>query len=192
MNDITQKGGLGSTNYQYNSTYNSPDIVRSPSIVADLIHALVRGGETRFKLAADDFEEYDIDEKLDHNKVNKYYELITDYTEYFLVVENAYQAVSEVRSNARESIMRAINIKYREFVGEIIKSLQIDPKDVSARNAAIQENSDALIEKVIGYVSDVCLKGMNSEKVSIEDVHSHSAFIVFHAFVECKVLEKPK
>lgn len=191
---VSQQGGMGSVNQQEITVFNAGDIVRSPSIVVQLVRALCEADSLQegagFSVD-DDFEVYEIDLKLSHNKVKQYYDFITHYGEYVGFVENGYEAIQPAKPNSRMQILRAINLNYRESVGGLIKAMGVDPTDVDAKVQLIQEYSDDLIESSIEYVKNICLASSNAKDIAVEDIHSHCRFIVFHAFVECKVLEKP-
>lgn len=194
MTEIKQNGGIGSTNSQTVNIYNTPNPVKSPSIIAKLIRTL---SETKKESSGngfqinDDFIPFDIDEKLDKNKVIKYYELITNYSDYMLLVENAYTSVADVKPNVKEIILNTINRVYKEKVGELLRQNSIDPKDSDAIFNIIQNNSDSIIDEVVKEVGEICMKDADANTLHIEEIINHSQFIVFHAFVECKILEKP-
>lgn len=194
-NNITQSGGIGSKNTQIiNITETHVDIQRSPSILGKLVAALSSSEEV-IKAASiqdqDEFKIYEIGTKLDHNEVIKYRELINLLAEYHGLVESGYSSVTGERPRARQSIYAAINLKYLELVGELIQINDIDPKDSSQRLLLIRENSDLIIEGCINYIIDICKNSKEAADLFAEDIEIHSRYIAFHAFTECKILEKP-
>ncbi len=194
MTSATLTAGLGSTNTQNidNSVtnYASPDALRSPSIIAKLIHILSEeplGGP----VTIDDYRTFEIADKLEHNKVQVYLELINQYFEYVVIVDSAYDIIVEEKPLGRDKVLKNINNVYLTKVGELCAENEIASPDTEERLALIRANSDSIIKHVIEHVKQVCLRSAGIETLDIEDIEIHSQYIVFHAFVECKVLEKP-
>lgn len=194
MTSATLNGGLGSTNNQHIDNrvinYASPDVIRSPSIIAKLIHILAEE-PLDGAMARDDYRAFEIEDKLVHNNVQVYRELINQYFEYVLIVDSAYDIIVEDKPLGRDKVLRNINNVYLRQVGELCAKSEIINPDTEERLALIRENSDNIIKHVIDHVKQICLRSAGIETLDIEDIDMHSQYIVFHAFVECKVLEKP-
>ncbi|EEB9697559.1 hypothetical protein ACY12_002318 [Salmonella enterica subsp. enterica serovar Portland] len=196
MSEAIQRGGAWSKNTQVVIQDSVVDIIRSPSIFMELVSILAL--QPKKEKVPDDYQAYDIEGKIDYNDIIKHREKIESYYAYVSMIENAYQTLSETSVSARETALNNINSCYKNCVGELLlinKSL-ISGKDKTERgkirNELIRNNSDAIIDSVIKHVQETCSKSLTSINYTIEEIENHSELIVFHAFVECKVLEKPQ
>ncbi|HDV1794075.1 TPA: hypothetical protein RHW73_000380 [Escherichia coli] len=198
MNSIQQRGGMGSTNIQHNYLTPSIDIVRSPSIFMNLVEIIASMNNFQDGSLKDDFSTYDIESKIDFNDVIKYRSRIEDFYLYNNMIEKSYQALNEKMPAAREKSLNRINQYYRDCIGDLqienkayLKNIECKIEKGKAFLQIIKDNSDEIIRCVIENVKKTCINALNATAVSIEEIEMHAAYIVFHAFVECKVLEKP-
>lgn len=187
-----QKNGAFSTNHQHINVTVNP--IKSPSIVARLVAALSESQavfDSSNTIPTDDFKPYDPELKLEHNAVVKYYSLISSFPQYASFVENGYNAVCASKPTARQSIFTAINTNYQSNLGALLKQENIKPNEKEKVLLLIRANSDSLIEASITYIINICKESVEAEGIDVEDIHVHCQYIVFHSFIECKVLEKP-
>lgn len=198
MNGIQQRGGMGSTNIQNNFLTQSIDIVRSPSIFMNLVEIIASMDNFQDRKLIDDYSTYDIDGKIDFNEVIKYRSRIEDFYLYNNMIEKSYQALNEKMPAAREKSLNRINQYYHDCIGDLqienkeyLKKIECKIEKNKAFLQIIKDNSDEIIHCVIENVKKTCINALNATAVSIEEIEMHAAYIVFHAFVECKVLEKP-
>ncbi|HAK0819307.1 TPA: hypothetical protein H1P87_002944 [Salmonella enterica] len=198
MNEISQKGGFRSTNTQNIFNNSSLDIVRSPSIFMNLVSIISSGDYLHGNDSSDDYSSYDIDEKIDYNDVVKYRDKIEDYYLYNSMIEKSYVSLNEKIPTAREKALVRINSCYKDCVGDIkFKNKEILKKIINKEERKkferdlIKNNSDNIIACVIEHVRQTCITSIDAGTVTIEEIEMHAEYIVFHAFVECKVLEKP-
>lgn len=195
MTGVSQRGGFGSRNTQVVFNNAVVDIVRSPSIFMDLVAILAI--QPSHSDISDDFIEYNIESKIEHNFVIKHREKIESYYAYVSMIDNAYQTLCEMSPSARETALSNINSCYKNCVGDILlenkKSLIKKNREEREKFKLelIQQNADSIIDCVINHVQSTCSKSLAATQCSIEEIQNHSELIVFHAFVECKVLEKP-
>lgn len=198
MNGIQQSGGIASTNIQNNYITPSIDVVRSPSIFMNLVEIIASMENFQDRSLQDDYSTYDIEGKIDFNDVIKYRSRIEEFYLYNNMIEKSYQALNEKMPAAREKSLNRINRYYRDCIGDLqieykayLKEIKCKEEKDDAFLKIIKDNSDEIIRCVIEHVKNTCIKALNSASVSIEEIEMHSEYIVFHAFVECKVLEKP-
>ncbi|MEN4597636.1 hypothetical protein ABEG75_06635 [Pantoea agglomerans] len=198
MNGIQQRGGMASTNIQNNYITSSIDVVRSPSIFMNLVEIIASMENFQDRNFQDDFSTYDIEGKIDFNDVIKYRSRIEDFYLYNNMIEKSYQALNEKMPAAREKSLNRINRYYRDCIGDLqignkayLKEIECKKEKDNAFLQIIKDNSDEIIRCVIEHVKKTCINALNSTSVSIEEIEMHAEYIVFHAFVECKVLEKP-
>jgi hypothetical protein len=187
------KGGFLSTNLQVVNITVNP--TKSPSIVARLVAALSESQaifDDSDTIPLDDFLLYDPEAKLEHNAVVKYHSLISSFPQYASFVENGYKAVCASKPTARQSIFAAINNNYKTNLGELLKLSNIKPNEKDKVLLLVKTHSDSLIEASISYIIDICKESIDAEGIDLEDIHTHCQYIVFHSFIECKILEKPR
>lgn len=198
MTEIQQRGGIGSTNIQNNFMGSAINIVRSPSIFMNLVEIIASMDAFQDRIIQDDYSIYDIEDKIDFNDVIKYRSRIEEYYLYNTMIEKSYQALNEKMPAAREKSLNRINRYYRDCIGDLklknkeaLKKIDCKIKRASVELQIIKNNSDEIISCVIEHIKNTCITALNADAVSIEEIEMHSEYIVFHAFVECKVLEKP-
>lgn len=198
MSEFKQQGGLGSTNIQNNYVSPTLNIVRSPSIFMSLVSLIASSNYVGEKNLPEDYSTYNIDEKIEYNDIIKYRQKIEDYYLYNSMIERSYQTLNEKVPAAREKALTRINSHYKDCIGELQvkhKDLLKKASDKIEKNSIVREliknNSDEIILCVIDNVKKTCLASIDSVGVSIEEIEMHTEYIVFHAFVECQVLEKP-
>lgn len=198
MTGIQQRGGIGSTNIQNNYSLPSIDIVRSPSIFMNLVEIIASMDSIEKYSVQDDFFTYDIEGKIEFNDVIKYRSRIEEFYLYNNMIEKSYQALNEKMPAAREKALNRINGYYHDCIGDLqidnkvyLRNIECRTEKANALLRIIKENSDEIIRCVIEHVKRTCINTLNSTAVSIEEIEMHAEYIVFHAFVECKVLEKP-
>lgn len=198
MTEVLQRGGLGSTNIQNNYMGASINIVRSPSIFMNLVEIIASMDTFQERSIQDDYSIYDIEEKINFNDVIKYRSRIEEYYLYNPMIEKSYQALNEKMPAAREKSLSRINRYYRDCIGDlkvknkaVLKLIDCNVQRNLAELQIIKDNSDEIISCVIGNIKNTCISALNAATVSIEEIEMHSEYIVFHAFIECKVLEKP-
>ncbi|MBU9850063.1 hypothetical protein [Rahnella aceris] len=198
MTEISQRGGYHSTNTQNIFPNASLDIIRSPSIFMNLVAIIASANYSQHSSISDDYESYNIEAKIDYNDVIKYRDKIDDYYLYNGMIEASYLALNERFPTAREKSLGRINACYKDCVGELkVKNKGIFKKEFSREEKRaleinlIKSNSDEIIRCVIEHVRQTCITSIDASLVTIEEIEMHAEYIVFHAFVECKVLEKP-
>lgn len=197
MSEIVQKGGWHSNNTQIVIKDSIVDMIRSPSIFMQLVSILAKSPKNEGD-TLDEYESYDIEIKISHNEIIKYRDQIEYYYVYVSMIENAYSTLNESGVSARETALDNINSCYKKCVGDLLlknKSMLLKCKNKMERKLLeldlIKNNSDYIIECVIEHVKTKCINSISSINCTIEEIENHSEFIVFHAFIECKVLEKP-
>lgn len=133
---------------------------------------------------------YDIDAKLDHNQVFKYRTLVEEYGEYGQNVIKALGTIDQEKIGSEHKILKLINSFYKESLGELKKHHEAtnQGKDIIE---SIRLHSDQIIESVINKVVDVVNKSSNGCEMLEEDLILGANYVVAHAFIECKVLERP-
>lgn len=164
------------------------NIASNPSYLAEIVNAL-----TKLKLDELSNENniiaFDIQEKIEYNNVNIYKYIIEDYSYYSTFISDTYSAISEIKPNCRDKIMKIINVEYRKIKAGLLA--ETNPSKKSKVNL-IKEHSDFIIESVIKSLKSRLYESSNLKKeVHLEDIYIALEIIVGDAFINCKILENP-
>lgn len=142
-----------------------------------------------YKLTPDQLEGYDIKEKIQYNNVIKYKDIIDEYSQYRNICDEAFNIVDNNNIGLKNKLLRNINLLYKECKGEIRKcytNTKLNEVDI------IRENSDNIIDNVKSKLEQKILSNSNEKDLFVEDIDIGLAKIICYAFVECKILEKPR
>jgi len=134
---------------------------------------------------------YNIDAKLEYNHVFKYRPLIEEYGEYGNNVIKILSTIDQEKIGSERKILKLINDFYKECIGNLrrIESCSEKKREIIE---VIRSNSDQIIEDVINKIIDVINNSSNGQDMDEEDLIFGVKYIVGHAFIECKVLERPQ
>ena len=131
-------------------------------------------------------ELYEINEKIIHNKVIVYKEVIENYGNYGAIVDSIYETLDDGKPNAKSRFLRSINVKYIKLVGELIS--QNEGKE---KQELICIFADSIIEKIIDILRVDFMGSANGDSIMGEDLDICLVIIVCKAFIDCKILENP-
>jgi len=197
MVDVTQRSGKYSRNVQVVVGSDSVDIIRSPSIFMDLVSILVDTNAIEPR-TTNDYEPYDIENKIDFNDVIKHRERIEGFYLYSSMIDNAYETLNESMPAAKETALKNINSRYLDCQGDLLlnnREAYKLCKNTQERNnlkiRLVREFADWIIDCVIEHIINKCQGSLMAMNYTSEEIECHASFIVYHAFVECKILEKP-
>ncbi|EES6292708.1 TPA: hypothetical protein SI670_003960 [Escherichia coli] len=197
MVDVTQRAGKYSRNVQLVVGSNSVDIIKSPSIFMDLVGILVDTNVIDSR-TNNDYEPYDIENKIDFNDVIKHRERIEGFYLYSSMIDKAYETLNESMPTAKETALKNINSRYLDCRGNLLlqhREAYKRCKNAQERNdlmiQLVREFADWIIDCVIEHIIKKCQNSLMAINYTSEDIEFHASFIVYHAFVECKILEKP-
>lgn len=197
MVDINQRGGKYSRNVQVVVGSDGVDILKSPSIFMDLVCILVDTNTIQPR-TTNDYEPYDIEKKINFNDVIKHRERIEEFYLYSSMIDNAYETLNESMPAAKEIALKNINSQYLNCLGDLLiknKDAYKHCKNPQERNQLkiqlVREHADWIIDSVIKNIINKCQGSYMAINYTCEEIECHASFIVYHAFVECKVLEKP-
>lgn len=155
---------------------------RTPSLIADLVPLLVAQDEP-VPVESTDF---DISEKIQHNNLRAYRQWVEDYGAYGHIVDQVYDEYDAQRPGTKTRIMRYFRSRYQCVRAETIAaaSPQLEPL------AVIRSSADAILSRILNEVR-VMLRDTDHGRTSLEDIEHCATIVVCHAFVECKILERP-
>lgn len=145
--------------------------------------------EKTYKITLDQIKEYDISEKIEHNCIIKYKDIIEEYSQYRTICEEAFNIIDNNNLGCKNKILRSINLLYKSYKGELIlknKSSGASEMDV------IRENADNIIDNIRNELETRISGDIIGNSILVEDIEVGLARIICYAFVECKILEKPR
>ncbi|MBZ4415275.1 hypothetical protein [Myxococcus sp. RHSTA-1-4] len=190
-NNQQAAGDVVNKTVNHNETINllvmpEQSLVRLPSQMAAAAVRLSMAIDASPEPSPHDFRTYDIEQKLSYNSVEAYRAWIDDYGAYGYAVDAAYDALDEQSPGARSKILRHIRAKYVRVRTELAS---LAPRGTGVMEI-VRENSDKILELVsreIGSeIRDSPVPGM-----FVEDVEFPANAITCHAFINCKILERP-
>lgn len=197
MVDVTQRSGKYSRNVQVVVGSDSVDIIRSPSIFMDLVSILVDTNAIEPR-TTNDYQPYDIENKIDFNDVIKHRERIEGFYLYSSMIDNAYETLNESMPAAKEIALKNINSRYLDCQGDLLltnreayKLCKNNQERNNLKIRLVREFADWIIDCVIEHIIKKCQGSLMAMNYTSEEIECHASFIVYHAFVECKILEKP-
>lgn len=165
-----------------------------PSLIPSLIEQLAELAnisdedmDKQYKISSEDLQEYRIEDKIEYNRVIKYKEIIDDYSQYGAICENAFNIIDDNDTGMKRKILKNINSMYKKEKGQVL----LDNRGKDSIDI-IRENSDAIIENVINSMTEKINNDDNGKNILIEDIEEGLSRIICYAFIECKILEKPR
>ena len=140
------------------------------------------------KAAVSDTTPYDIGDKIEYNNVILLKEIIDKYGVYWLKIEELYNEHNNAMPGFRKKVMTYFSNKYM-LVRARVCSLQPNGPPL----VVVKKSADKIIETIVEeFKSDLMnSKDLNIINISMEEVETCALAVVCHAFIECKILEKP-
>nr|DAM13553.1 MAG TPA: hypothetical protein [Caudoviricetes sp.] len=131
---------------------------------------------------------YKIEDKIEYNQLLKYKSLVDEYGNYYLVCENAFIALDNIKNFSKERILKSISEKYK---AEKRSLLSFNHNQEISEIDLIRNNSDYIIDQIISKIKEEIMINYNEEDIVFEDVEFCLPVFICYAFVECKILERP-
>lgn len=135
---------------------------------------------------------FSIDEKIKYNIVSKYKLIFDKYKIYYYLCENILKKISDnSRKYSKEKLLNNINDLYYETIGEFIYNKQ------KLKNSFIEISEIDLIreDKIADEIIEKIKIKLNlklEDTILEEDKDLGLNIVLCYAFMECKILEKPK
>ncbi|MBK4998574.1 hypothetical protein IAE37_000850 [Pseudomonas sp. S31] len=168
-------------------------VAASPAAISSLLNPLlikIVSTHTPYDEIADIEIDYrGIDEKIEHNNVTVYSEVIIDNVGYMELIESLILTIDNEDPGAQKRFLYAINQKYKIARRELFMRQKEKPVTDEQRLSAVRLGSDELILKVSELIVDIKtgFHGMPSELVEWA-----RQLIVCYGFINCKILEPPQ
>lgn len=182
-------------NYIINPT-EAEEKRRFPSLIPKLVKALAELTiisdeeiEMKYKIDEWDLEPYKIDEKISYNNLVEYKDEIEDFSLYGQICEKAIEIIDDSNIGSKSKILNDINALYRKCKRKILRNY----RDYKKENVTIiRENSDRIIDMVKNELEQRIRNSGEYYDFLEEDIEGPLIRIICYAFVECKILEKPR
>lgn len=183
----------GDNNFQAGGdlTLNVSIINKLPSLLAEVVpklNDLIDQG----KFGTCDIssrEAYSIEDKINHNKLVAYKHWVDEYGEWGAAVDEAYDELDNSSPNAKAKIFRSFKGLYAHLKGEALAANALLKNSLS-QIEVIREHADDIIAKVAQNIR-VELSQAENSKISAQDLYPVSIALTCHAFINCKILERP-
>lgn len=127
-----------------------------------------------------------VNDKIAHNNIKKYrFKIEAIYSENCFIIESAYENLDSYNPGNKKILLDYINSLYLEILGEISSDVSKSKIEIINEN----DNGDLILEKVL---NKLILSVFNLHNdIPKENLVLSLTIIVYHAFVECKILENP-
>lgn len=128
---------------------------------------------------------FGIDEKIEYNCVNTFREILDEYGQYGGQIDALYDEYDNNKPGFKKAVFKYFKNKY------LLKKEKLRSADPKADPmSVIKANSDEILRDISEqFRAD--LKTANNLKLSIEELDTCVLAITCHAFIQCKILEKP-
>lgn len=168
-------------------------VAASPAAISSLLNPLlikIVSTHTPYDEIADVEIDYrGVDEKIEHNNVTVYSEVIIDNVGYMELIESLILTIDNEEPGAQKRFLYAINQKYKIARRELFMRQTEKPVTDEQRLSVVRLGSDELILKVSELIVDIKtgFHGIPSELVEWA-----RQLIVCYGFINCKILEPPQ
>ncbi|MFG0755815.1 hypothetical protein ACF8O8_23880 [Pseudomonas sp. TYF_14] len=168
-------------------------VAASPAAISSLLNPLlikIVSSHTPYDEIADVEIDYrGVDEKIEHNNVTVYSEIIIDNVGYMELIESLILTIDNEEPGAQKRFLYAINQKYKIARRELFMRQTEKPATDEQRLSVVRLGSDELILKVSELIVDIKtgFHGIPSELVEWA-----RQLIVCYGFINCKILEPPQ
>lgn len=186
----------------YNSTTNNLYVIspgrekqiKFPSLIPQIIKALAdltviseEEIDKNYKVNKEDLTSYNISNKITHNNLIKYKDVIEEYSQFGRICEQAFIIVDNSMMGSKGKILRYIRHLYWEFKGQLLSEnshLELEEMYI------IRQNADLIIDMIKNELEERMQVDSNTN-ILAEDLEEGLLRILCYSFVECKILEKP-
>lgn len=148
------------------------DVAKLDTNLAKVINILSKEDFTA--ISKPEVNEFEIDRKIDHNKLHKTRQLIDDNKTFFWRVAQRYNELDRLGSNKSFSVLKSINKSY----------IEEGLKDETSSN-------DKLFLKTIENVINKVLSSANYAEIPLDELDFCVTVLVVDAFIRCKIFTNP-
>ena len=191
INNYAENNGVMANTINGNVTVISKDNIKKiPALLPKFIEKLVSlvDDEDESIRETIDKEEYDVEDKIYYNDLNKYKDLVDDYGEYHYICNSALKSVNEICRTGEKKILRNVSEMYKDEKRKVLLNYE---QNYTSRIEAIRANSDYIIDTIKKRLTEMMEESYANEEIYEEDLEFSASIFVCYCFVKCKILEKP-
>lgn len=168
-------------------------VAPTPAAISSLLNPLllkIVSTHTPYDEIADVEMDYrGVDEKIEHNRVLVYSEVIVENVGYMELIENLILTIDDEEPGAQKRFLYAINQKYKTAKREVFMRQTVRPVTEEQKLNIIRMNSDELVLRVAERIVDI---NTGFHGAASELVEWARQLIVCYGFIHCKILEPPQ
>lgn len=158
--------------------------------ISTILSKIIKGiSEIAFEsddIDIDDYIPYFPEEKIEYNHVVRYKAIICEYSKFYDICDRTLNILDNNEVGTRKKILNEIHLEY-----ELVLASFMDTS-CKSRIDIVRENADNIIEKMIEILSSKINDTNNTENLTQEDIKIGIVVIICFAFIDCKILDKPK
>lgn len=168
-------------------------VAASPAAISSLLNPLLMkivSTHTPYDEIPDVEMDYrGVDEKIEHNHVSVYSEVIIDNVGYMELIESLILTIDNEEPGAQKRFLYAINQKYKTARRDLFMRQAEKPVTEEQKLDVVRMGSDELVLRVSELIVDIRtgFHGVPSELVDWA-----RQLIVCYGFINCKILEPPQ
>lgn len=183
----------GSNNGQIISATNlvmlpTPEALPSMTSQLAVVIVSILGQDEGAPVARPSVDAFKITDKLSHNSLVRYRPLIESYGDYAHIVERCYSAIEESQPGVKTRFLKIVQSRYVE---ERATLLHVERTSGLAPIEVIRANADYLFESLQVRLKNEHAGSNLAQSIYSEEAESSINMLLGHAFVECRIFEKP-
>lgn len=154
------------------------------SILANLMQPIAEMVDS-FDETTNDTSVYKIEDKISYNKLRTFKEIVEQYGQYGLKIDGLYEEYDNNKPGTKKAIFKYFQTKY------FLKKEEYHSKEPDKEAIlVVQENSDKIIREIYeAFLIDI--KKTKNLNIIMEHIETCALAVTCHAFIQCKILEKP-
>jgi len=163
-----------------------------PSALADIsgsLLQLVRDGKKDGPKPWDT-NPYSIDDKINYNCIEAHREIIEQFGEWSPALESLYDTIDEAEPGFKSEILSSFQDRYAMVRAAIFTESPLPKKTAAEKLIILQQNADEIIRRVSAELRDD-LSRVGNANLRLENLTKVCLIATCHAFLNCKILEKP-
>jgi hypothetical protein len=172
--------------YQVNP--GTPRQIQLPSLLAQVVPVLAdtafrakQGGNTD----PNRHKEYTIQNKITYNNIQAFKRHIDEYAQYGAVVDRVYRDYDADRPLTTIRLMEYFKGLYIDERARLL----MDTVPGEDEHEIIRNNADGILRKISDSVTRTITE--SGIQIATEDLTYVTKIVICHAFIDCKILEKP-
>lgn len=163
----------------HESAYLNEKLKQNPSMLKNAINAIAEI-DVKIPDNTEKLKPFKVDDKIEHNNIEKYISIITEYKVYYEKLNSLYDELEMQGSIKKEKLLRNIRQIYIAAKGELLGS---GANDI--------ENIRTHADEIMDMVYDELYNKLTGSGLWDEDIVLGLRLIMVDAFLRCEILEEP-